>query len=102
MPCAAVVCMPHFCPQVTLLFLPHIGGIITKGAPTVKISGLPAVRLGDSAMCMGFLGLFSHPAPIIKGSSTVMICGQPAAFMTSNTATGGMILAGIPNVQIGM
>ena len=53
-------------------------------------------------MCMGFLGLFSHPAPIIKGSSTVMICGQPAAFMTSNTATGGMILAGIPNVQIGM
>ena len=102
MPCAAVVCMPHFCPQFTLLFLPHFGGIITKGAPTVKISGLPAARLGDSAMCMGVLGLFSHPTTIIKGSSTVMICGQPAAFMTSNTATGGMILAGIPNVQIGM
>jgi uncharacterized Zn-binding protein involved in type VI secretion len=93
--------MPHICP-IVLGTLPHIGGVISKGAPTVKISGLPAARVGDNCMCMGVAGVGAHSSAIVRGSSTVMICKQPAAFMGSNTATGGMILAGVPNVQIGM
>ncbi|MBQ2350546.1 MAG: PAAR domain-containing protein [Cytophagales bacterium] len=93
--------MPHFCP-LPFLFFPHVGGVISNGAPTVKICSMPAARMGDNCMCLGFLGLGAHSAKIIKGSSSVMICGMPAAYMTSNTVTGGMIIAGIPNVQIGM
>ncbi len=101
MPCAAVVLIPHLCP-LPFLFFPHIGGIISKGASTVKICNMPAARMGDSCICFGFFGLGAHSTKIIKGSTSVMICGMPAAYIGSNTVTGGMIIAGIPNVQIGM
>ena len=41
------------------------------------------------------------PDTIIKGSSTVMICGKPGARMGDTTAHGGQIVLGCPTVIIG-
>jgi uncharacterized Zn-binding protein involved in type VI secretion len=88
----------HTCPMQTpgLPPVPHVGGPIAgPGAPTVLIGNLPAAVLGDSAVCVG------PPDTIVKGSSTVMICGKPAARAGDATAHGGTIVLGIPTVLIG-
>ena len=98
MPPAATILSMHECPQVTpgLPPIPHVGGpILGPGAPTVLISGLPAARVGDMALCVG------PPDSIVQGSATVMIEGAPAAFLGSATAHGGTIVVGIPTVNIG-
>ncbi|KDS42109.1 PAAR motif family protein [Parabacteroides distasonis str. 3776 D15 i] len=51
--------------------------------------------MGDNCVCVG------PPDTIIKGSSTVMICGKPAARMGDTTAHGGQIVLGCPTVIIG-
>ncbi|RKZ83216.1 MAG: type VI secretion protein [Candidatus Parabeggiatoa sp. nov. 1] len=84
----------HTCPMVTGV-VPHVGGPIALGAPTVMIGGLPAATLGDIAICVG------PPDTIIKGSATVMIAGKPAARLGDNTAHGGVIVLGCPTVLIG-
>lgn len=84
----------HVCPMVTGI-VPHVGGPIAAGAPSVLIGGMPAARMGDMATCTG------PPDTIIKGSATVLICGQPAARMTDSCAHGGMIAIGCPTVLIG-
>ena len=56
---------------------------------------LPAAVMGDNCVCVG------PPDTIIKGSSTVMICGKPAARMGDTTAHGGQIVLGCPTVIIG-
>ena len=84
----------HVCPLVTGL-VPHVGGPIMLGAPTVLIGGLPAARVGDMAMCVG------PPDVIALGSFTVLICGQPAARMGDLTAHGGTIVLGLPTVLVG-
>ncbi|WP_238156024.1 PAAR domain-containing protein, partial [Xanthomonas arboricola] len=64
--------------------VPHVGGpIIGPGAPTVLIGGLPAARIGDSAVCVG------PPDSIVMGAPTVIISGQPAARLGDSTAHGG-------------
>lgn len=99
MPAAARITDMHTCPMQTparLSAIPHVGGPITgPGAPTVLIGGLPAALTGDSCTCMG------PPDTIIKGSSTVTICGKPAARMGDPTAHGGTIILGCPTVIIG-
>lgn len=98
MPPAARLTDMHTCPMVTpgLPPIPHVGGpIIGPGMPTVLIGGMPAAVLGDSLVCVG------PPDSIIKGSATVMIGGKPAARMGDNTAHGGVIVLGMPNVMIG-
>jgi len=99
MPPAARLTDMHTCPMQTPSSpspIPHIGGpIIGPGAPTVLIGRLPAAVLGDTCFCTG------HPDSIIKGSSTVMICGKPAARMGDITAHGGNIVQGDPRVIIG-
>ena len=89
----------HTCPMQTPAFpspIPHVGGpIIGPGAPTVLIGRLPAATVGDSLVCVG------PPDTIVQGSSTVMICGRPAARMGDNTAHGGSIAIGCPTVLIG-
>ena len=98
MPAAARLTDFHECPMVTsgLPPIPHVGGpIIGPGEPTVLIGGLPAARVGDMLVCVG------PPDSIIGGSSTVMIGGVPAARMGDQTAHGGSILLGAPNVMIG-
>jgi len=76
--------------------IPHVGGPVSgPGAPTVLIAGLPAARVGDMLVCVG------PPDSIVKGSATVMIGGVPAARMGDQTAHGGAIMLGAPNVMIG-
>ncbi len=92
---AARITDMHTCPMVTGV-VPHVGGpILGPGVPSVLIGGLPAAVLGDSATCTG------PPDTIIKGSATVLIGGKPAARMGDNTAHGGVIVAGFPQVLIG-
>jgi len=84
----------HVCPMITVL-VPHVGGPIMLGAPTVLIGGLPAARVGDIVTCVG------PPDVIALGSFTVLICGQPAARMGDLTAHGGTIVLGLPTVLVG-
>lgn len=95
MPPAARLTDPHICPMVTAL-VPHVGGpIVSPGAPTVLIGGLPAARVTDMCVCVG------PPDMIAKGSTGVYICGLPAARMGDKTAHGGVIVMGFPTVLIG-
>lgn len=85
----------HVCPMVTGV-VPHVGGsIIGPGASTVLIGGLPAARIGDSAVCVG------PPDSIVMGAPTVLISGQPAARLGDSTAHGGVIALGCFTVLIG-
>jgi uncharacterized Zn-binding protein involved in type VI secretion len=84
----------HVCPMLTVL-VPHVGGPIMLGAPTVLVGSLPAARVGDMAVCVG------PPDVIALGSFTVLIGGMPAARMGDLTAHGGTIILGLPTVLIG-
>jgi uncharacterized Zn-binding protein involved in type VI secretion len=87
----------HMCPMVTpgVPPIPHVGGPIPMGCPTVLIGGMPAARMGDMAICVG------PPATVVLGSAGVLIGGMPAARMGDMTAHGGMITLGLPTVLIG-
>jgi len=87
----------HVCPMATpgTPPVPHVGGPIVQGAPTVLIGFMPAARVGDMAVCVG------PPDTIAVGSMTVMICGQPAARLGDLTVHGGTIVVGCPTVMIG-
>ena len=84
----------HVCPMVDVL-VPHVGGPISIGEPTVLISGLPAARVGDMAICVG------PPDAIVLGSFTTLIGGMPAARMGDLTSHGGSIVLGCFTVLIG-
>lgn len=95
MPPAARVGDMHTCP-LSDGPKPHVGGpIMPPGVPTVLIGGLPAAVVGGMAACAG------PPDTIIKGSATVLIGGMLAARMGDQTAHGGVIVAGFPQVDIG-
>lgn len=94
MPAAARSTDMHTCPAFTGP-VPHVGGPITMGCPTVLIGGLPAAQVGSVCVCTG------PPDSIAKGSATVFIGGQPAARMGDSTAHGGAIVGGCPVVEIG-
>ncbi len=91
---AARITDMHVCPLVNGV-VPHVGGPIILGAFTVLIGGLPAARVTDMATCVG------PPDTIILGSMTVLIENLPAARMGDQTAHGGTIVAGNPQVLIG-
>lgn len=98
MPSAARLTDLHTCPMVTpgVPPVPHVGGpILGPGAPTVLIGGLPTATVGDPCLCIG------PPDVVVNGSSSVFICGRPAARMGDGTAHGGSIAVGMPTVQIG-
>jgi uncharacterized Zn-binding protein involved in type VI secretion len=94
MPPAARMGDMHVCPMVTVL-VPHVGGPVALGCPTVLIGGQPAARAGDMLVCVG------PPDVIAMASFTVMIGGMPAARMGDMTAHGGAIVLGLPTVMIG-
>ena len=86
MPPAARLTDMHTCSMQTPVFpspIPHVGGPVV--GPVV----------GDMCVCVG------PPDTIVKGSSTVMIGGRPAARMGDSTAHGGTIAVGCPTVMIG-
>jgi uncharacterized Zn-binding protein involved in type VI secretion len=88
----------HACPMVTpgVPPIPHVGGpIMVPGAPTVIVAGLPAATVGSMCTCVG------PPDSVLMGSPTVLMGGKPAARLTSQTAHGGVVMAGAPNVLIG-
>jgi uncharacterized Zn-binding protein involved in type VI secretion len=95
MPPAARVTDMHVCPMVTGI-VPHVGGpILPPGAPTVLIDFLPAANVTTMATCVG------PPDVIVRGSSGVFVNFLPAARMGDQTAHGGVIVMGAPNVIIG-
>ncbi|MCA9177963.1 MAG: PAAR domain-containing protein [Planctomycetales bacterium] len=76
--------------------VPHVGGPIILGEPTVLIGMMPASRLGDQNVCVG------PPGVIAKGSATVMIGNKPAARLGDQAGHGGNIVGpGCPTVLIG-
>lgn len=85
----------HTCPMVEPGPVPHVGGPIVSGLPTVLIGNMPAARVGDQATCTG------PPDTIASGSATVLIGGQPAARIGDATQHGGVIASGFPTVLIG-
>ncbi|HTN74912.1 MAG TPA: PAAR domain-containing protein [Pirellulaceae bacterium] len=94
MPPAARSTDMHACPAFTGP-VPHVGGPITVGCPTVLIGNLPAAQVGSVCTCVG------PPDTIAKGSATVLVGGKPAARMGDSTAHGGTIVLGFPTVLIG-
>ena len=95
MPLAARISDMHTCPMQEPGPVPHVGGPVVAGCPTVLISGLPAARVGDQATCTG------PPDMIAAGSPTVLIGGAPAARLGDATIHGGVIVAGCATVVIG-
>jgi len=87
----------HVCPMVTPapVPVPHVGGPITGPPGNVLIGGMPAAVMGNICVCVG------PPAPILKGSTMVMITMRPAARIGDSTAHGGAITVGFPMVLIG-
>jgi uncharacterized Zn-binding protein involved in type VI secretion len=95
MPSAARISDMHTCPMFNGP-VPHVGGPVTgPGVPTVLVGNMPAAVVGDMLVCVG------PPDIIVKGSATVLIGGKPAARQGDLTAHGGVIVAGLPTVQIG-
>jgi uncharacterized Zn-binding protein involved in type VI secretion len=85
----------HTCPMVDGV-VPHVGGpVIGPGAPTVLIGGLPAASVGDMMACVG------PPDVGVMGSTSVLIGGRPALRQGDLSAHGGVIVGGLPTVQIG-
>jgi uncharacterized Zn-binding protein involved in type VI secretion len=80
--------------MVTVL-VPHVGGPIVTGMPTVLTGKLPQARITDIAICVG------PPDVIIKASATVLVGKLPAARIGDMTVHGGVIVTGLPTVLIG-
>ena len=56
---------PHVCPMFTGP-VPHVGGVIAMGCPTVLIGSMPAARMLDQC---------AHGGMIVFGLPTVLIGG---------------------------
>ncbi|WP_424813020.1 PAAR domain-containing protein [Roseococcus sp. YIM B11640] len=97
MPPASRIGDMHLCPFVTpgLPPIPHVGGPVVMGMPTVLTGGIPQARVTDMCTCVG------PPDVIVKGSTTVLVGGLPAARIGDNTAHGGVLIVGMPTVMIG-
>ena len=91
---AARLTDPHVCPMVDGV-KPHVGGPLLVGAVNVLVCALPAANVGTACTCVG------APDVIVRGSSSVLVGGRPAARMLDQTAHGGVIMMGAPNVLIG-
>ena len=85
---------PHVCPMFTGP-VPHVGGPIAMGFPTVLTGAMPQATVSNMCVCVG------PPDSIVKGSATVLVGGLPAARLGDMTAHGGTIVMGCPTVLIG-
>jgi uncharacterized Zn-binding protein involved in type VI secretion len=84
----------HVCPMITVL-VPHVGGPIAMGSPTVITGKMPQARVTDICVCVG------PPDMIALGSVTVLVNGLMAARIGDITAHGGTIVGMCPTVLIG-
>lgn len=94
MPPAARLTDMHTCPQVTVV-VPHVGGPIVVGSTDVFTGGLMQARVTDMCVCVG------PPDAIAVGSLGVIVDFLCAARMTDPTLHGGVIVGGLPTVEIG-
>jgi uncharacterized Zn-binding protein involved in type VI secretion len=94
MPPAARITDMHVCPMVTGV-VPHVGGPITVGSTDVITGGLLQARVTDMCTCVG------PPDAIAVGSLGVIVDHLCAARMTDLTLHGGMVVLGLPTVEIG-
>ncbi|MDI3290302.1 PAAR domain-containing protein [Polyangium sp. 15x6] len=85
----------HVCPKVEPGPVPHVGGPVVVGEPTVFIGFQPAARVGDKLVCVG------PPDSVSRGEPTVRIGGKHAARIGDPTSHGGIIVKGCPTVLIG-
>jgi len=95
MPPAARITDNHVCPKVEPGPVPHVGGPIVVGEPTVLIGFMPAARVGDALVCAG------PPDSIKRGEGTVLIGNKEAARLGDPTNHGGVVVVGDPTVLIG-
>lgn len=97
MPPAARITDMHVCPMQTpgTPPIPHVGGPVVQGQPTVLTCMMPQARVTDQCICVG------PPDIIVKGSVTVLVGSLPAARIGDTTAHGGNIVMGAPTVLIG-
>lgn len=82
------------CPMTTGP-VPHVGGPISLGVPTILIGGMPAADVGAPTVCVG------PPGTLAMGAPTVLVQNKPAAQATSTTAHGGTVAMGCPTVLVG-
>ncbi len=95
MPPAARISDMHVCPAVEPGPVPHVGGPVVVGEPTVLIGFMPAARVGDTLVCVG------PPDTISQGDNTVIIGNKAAARLGDPCGHGGSIVLGCPTVNIG-
>jgi uncharacterized Zn-binding protein involved in type VI secretion len=102
------------CPAVAPGPVPHVGGPVSSGDPTVLIGFQPAARVGDTAVCAGSVDPIIPGDPpvrvsvsaiavdtIIAGDPSVLIGDQPAARIGDPTAHGGAVAMSCPSVIFG-
>lgn len=77
--------------------IPHVGGPIITGMPTVITGSMPQARVTDICTCV----VPVPPNMIVKGSMTVLVGMLPAARIGDLTMHGGNIVTGFPTVIIG-
>ena len=94
MPAARIGDM-HVCPKVEPGPVPHVGGPVSLGSPTVIVGGMPQARVGDMMICVG------PPDSVAAGSGTVLVNNKPAARFGDSSSHGGKIVMGFPTVLIG-
>jgi len=97
MPPASRITDMHVCPMSTPapVPIPHVGGPVLTGLPTVLTGMMPQARITDTCMCVG------PPDVIVKGSVTVLVGSLPAARIGDTCAHGGSLITGFPTVLIG-
>ena len=95
MPPAARITDNHTCPKVEPGPVPHVGGPVISGEPTVIIGFQLAARVGDHLICCG------PPDTISKGEPSVVIGHQDSARYGDPTVHGGKLVQGCPTVIIG-
>lgn len=84
----------HKCPKKTGS-TPHIGGPVLKGSPISKANGMAVARVGDDVKCN------SGTDKIAQGVGPITADGKPIAKVNSQSAHGGVVVAGSPNVFVG-
>lgn len=86
---------------------PHVCPMVTVLVPHVGgpilPPGVPTVMICGlpAATITSMCVCVGPPSLVIKGSATVLIGKKPAARLLDNTAHGGMIVMGAPTVLIG-
>ena len=87
----------------------HVCPMATPGTPPIPHVGGPII-LGSATVLIGgqpaarmgdMATCVGPPDVIVMGAFTVLIGGQPAARMGDMTAHGGSIVLGLPTVLIG-